>query len=100
MKITNKINMIETILIVILSGFIGFYLIKNVTHSLHAPLMSITNAISSIIILGATYGFFLSVKNHSSIGIIFSLIGLFLSAVNIGGGFKISQKMIEMFSKK
>lgn len=83
--------------ILILSGFIGYFAIWNVTPLLHSPLMSVTNAISGIIILGA-----LENLNFSSphITTILLLIAIFFASVNIFGGFHVSARMLKMFKNK
>jgi NAD(P) transhydrogenase subunit alpha len=77
----------------ILSCFIGYMVIWNVSPSLHTPLMSVTNAISSIIILGA-----LTQISNSSL-LIYSLAGIavFITCINIVGGFSVTQRMLQMF---
>ena len=87
--------------IFILSIFIGYYVVWSVTPSLHTPLMSVTNAISSVIIVGAIIA---SLANTD--GVIFSKSSLFgylaiiLAAINIFGGFLVTQRMLAMYKKK
>ena len=87
--------------IFILSIFIGYYVVWSVTPSLHTPLMSVTNAISSVIIVGAIIaglsGNTNSVFNSSSI---FGLLAISLAAINIFGGFLVTQRMLQMYKKK
>jgi len=87
--------------IFILSIFIGYYVVWSVTPSLHTPLMSVTNAISSVIIVGAIIaglsGDSSSVFNSSTI---FGLLAIFLAAINIFGGFLVTQRMLQMYKKK
>ena len=87
--------------IFILSIFIGYYVVWSVTPSLHTPLMSVTNAISSVIIVGAIIaalaGNSNSVFNTSSI---FGFIAIILAAINIFGGFLVTQRMLQMYKKK
>tara|TARA_Y100000741_G_scaffold358202_1_gene337064 strand:- start:464 stop:772 length:309 start_codon:yes stop_codon:yes gene_type:complete len=87
--------------IFILSIFIGYYVVWSVTPSLHTPLMSVTNAISSVIIVGAIIaglsGNTNSVFNSSSI---FGLLAISLAAINIFGGFLVTQRMLAMYKKK
>lgn len=94
----NTMQWLELSIILILSGFIGFHMIRNVTHALHAPLMSITNGISSIVIIGAIY-VFLNADDADLLVQILSLVAIFLASINIGGGFRISQRMLAMFRK-
>ena len=87
--------------IFILSIFIGYYVVWSVTPSLHTPLMSVTNAISSVIIVGAIIaalaGASKSVFNISSI---FGFVAIILAAINIFGGFLVTQRMLQMYKKK
>ena len=87
--------------IFILSIFIGYYVVWSVTPSLHTPLMSVTNAISSVIIVGAIIaglaGNYDSVFNTSSI---FVFLAISLAAINIFGGFLVTQRMLAMYKKK
>ncbi|MCP4187197.1 MAG: Re/Si-specific NAD(P)(+) transhydrogenase subunit alpha [Gammaproteobacteria bacterium] len=77
----------------VLSCFIGYMVIWNVSPSLHTPLMSVTNAISSIIVLGALT----QLSSDSSIIMILSIIAVFITSVNIIGGFSVTQRMLQMF---
>ena len=87
--------------IFILTIFVGYYVVWSVTPSLHTPLMSVTNAISSVIIVGAIIA---ALANKS--GEIFNLASSFgylaivLAAVNIFGGFLVTQRMLAMYKKK
>ena len=85
------------IIIFVLSAFIGYYIVWGITPSLHAPLMSVSNAISGIVILGA-----ISVLNYAPTpGICFiSFIAILTASINIFGGFAISQRMLDMFKPK
>ncbi len=87
--------------IFILSIFVGYYVVWSVTPSLHTPLMSVTNAISSVIIVGAIIaalaGSFGSIFETSNI---FGFLAIILAAVNIFGGFLVTQRMLQMYKKK
>ena len=87
--------------IFILSIFIGYFVIWSVTPSLHTPLMSVTNAISSVIIVGAIIaalsGSTEEIFNTSSV---FGFMAIILAAVNIFGGFLVTQRMLQMYKKK
>ena len=87
--------------IFILSIFIGYYVVWSVTPSLHTPLMSVTNAISSVIIVGAIIA---SLANESenifNSSTIFGFMAIVLAAVNIFGGFLVTQIMLQMYKKK
>ena len=87
--------------IFILSIFVGYYVVWSVTPSLHTPLMSVTNAISSVIIVGAIIAALAS--NSDKIFEISNLFGFFaiiLAAVNIFGGFLVTQRMLQMYKKR
>ena len=87
--------------IFILSIFIGYYVVWSVTPALHTPLMSVTNAISSVIIVGAIIAALATkseiIFNSSSI---FGYLAIILAAVNIFGGFLVTQRMLQMYKKK
>ena len=87
--------------IFILSVFIGYYVVWSVTPSLHTPLMSVTNAISSVIIVGAIIaalaGDNKEIFDEASI---FGFLAIILAAVNIFGGFLVTQRMLAMYKKK
>ena len=87
--------------IFILSIFIGYYVVWSVTPSLHTPLMSVTNAISSVIIVGAIIAALAgSSENIFEISNIFGFLAIVLAAVNIFGGFLVTQRMLSMYKKK
>ena len=87
--------------IFILSIFIGYYVVWSVTPSLHTPLMSVTNAISSVIIVGAIIAALAgSSENIFEISNIFGFLAIVLAAVNIFGGFLVTQRMLQMYKKK
>ena len=87
--------------IFILSIFIGYYVVWSVTPSLHTPLMSVTNAISSVIIVGAIIaGLSEDIESIFNTSNIFGLLAIFLAAINIFGGFLVTQRMLQMYKKK
>ena len=87
--------------IFILSIFIGYYVVWSVTPSLHTPLMSVTNAISSVIIVGAIIASLAnSSENVFNISSSFGFIAIILAAINIFGGFLVTQRMLQMYKKK
>ena len=87
--------------IFILSIFVGYYVVWSVTPSLHTPLMSVTNAISSVIIVGAIIAALAgSSENIFEISNIFGFLAIILAAVNIFGGFLVTQRMLQMYKKK
>ena len=87
--------------IFVLSIFIGYYVVWSVTPSLHTPLMSVTNAISSVIIVGAIIAS-LTDGNSSNFEVsnIFGFLAIVLAAINIFGGFLVTQRMLQMYKKK
>ena len=87
--------------IFILSIFIGYYVVWSVTPSLHTPLMSVTNAISSVIIVGAIIaGLAGSSDSAFTTSNILGFLATSLAAVNIFGGFLVTQRMLQMYKKK
>ena len=101
--------MVETITIFVLAIFVGYYVVWGVTPALHTPLMAVTNALSSIIVVGAmiqTVGLpmlgmdgnvaFQSINVVSVLG----AIAVFLASINIFGGFAVTSRMLEMFKPK
>jgi NAD(P) transhydrogenase subunit alpha len=101
--------MVETITIFVLAIFVGYYVVWGVTPALHTPLMAVTNALSSIIVVGAmiqTVGLpmlgmdgnvaFQSINVVSVLG----AVAVFLASINIFGGFAVTSRMLEMFKPK
>ena len=88
--------------IFVLSIFIGYYVVWSVTPALHTPLMAVTNAISSVIIVGGLFALVLSSEltllGNLSQG--FGFLAVLLAAVNIFGGFLVTQRMLAMYKKK
>jgi len=88
--------------IFVLSIFIGYYVVWSVTPALHTPLMAVTNAISSVIIVGGLFALVLS-SDISLLGNLsrgFGFLAVLLAAVNIFGGFLVTQRMLAMYKKK
>ena len=83
--------------IFVLAIFVGYYVVWSVTPALHTPLMSVTNAISSVIIVGALIA---AGPGGLELSKIFGLIAIGLAAVNIFGGFSVTQRMLGMYKKK
>jgi NAD(P) transhydrogenase subunit alpha len=81
----------------VLAIFVGYHVVWNVTPALHTPLMSVTNAISSVIIVGAILA---SGSGKSGAGTLLGTIAVALAAVNTFGGFLVSQRMLDMFKRK
>ena len=87
--------------IFILSIFVGYYVVWSVTPSLHTPLMSVTNAISSVIIVGAIIAALANLSGEIfTISSLFGYLAITLAAVNIFGGFLVTQRMLAMYKKK
>ena len=87
--------------IFILSIFVGYFVVWSVTPSLHTPLMSVTNAISSVIIVGAIIAAFSSVEGTNiTFSNILGFVAVILAAINIFGGFLVTQRMLQMYKKK
>jgi H+-translocating NAD(P) transhydrogenase subunit alpha len=83
--------------IFLMACFVGYYVVWNVTPALHSPLMAVTNAISSVIIVGAMLATGLGTSWWS---IAFGFIAVTLASVNIFGGFVVTQRMLSMFRRK
>ena len=88
-------SFMQHFIVFVLSVFIGFQVIWNVAHSLHTPLMAVTNAISSIIILGAL----MQIGSGSALVIILAALSVFMAGINIFGGFLVTRRMLAMFQK-
>ena len=88
-------SFMQHFIVFVLSVFIGFQVIWNVAHSLHTPLMAVTNAISSIIILGAL----IQIGSSSFLITLLAALGIFMAAINIFGGFLVTRRMLAMFQK-
>ena len=83
--------------IFLMACFVGYYVVWNVTPALHSPLMAVTNAISSVIIVGAMLATGLGTSGWS---VAFGFIAVTLASVNIFGGFVVTQRMLSMFRRK
>ena len=83
--------------IFVLAIFVGYYVVWSVTPALHTPLMSVTNSISSVIVVGALIA---AGPTGFELSKIFGLIAIALAAVNIFGGFLVTQRMLAMYKKK
>jgi len=81
----------------VLAIFVGYHVVWNVTPALHTPLMSVTNAISSIVIVGAILA---AGPTEMSPATVLGLVAVGLAAVNIFGGFMVTQRMLAMFKKR
>jgi len=88
---------IVNLTIFVLAVFVGYHVVWNVTPALHTPLMSVTNAISSVVVVGAILA---AGSDTEGFGPIIGAIAVALVAVNTFGGFMVTQRMLEMFKKK
>ena len=84
------------LIIFVLAIFVGYYVVWSVTPALHTPLMAVTNAISSVIIVGAL----VATGSGSTVALVFGFIAVVLAAVNIFGGFAVTHRMLAMFKKR
>jgi len=83
--------------IFLMACFVGYYVVWNVTPALHSPLMSVTNAISSVIVVGAMLATGLGTNGWA---MAFGFVAVTLASVNIFGGFLVTQRMLGMFQKR
>ena len=87
--------------IFVLAIFVGYYVVWSVTPALHTPLMSVTNAISSVIVVGALLAVGVPLAVDSNwVSKLFGFIALVLASVNIFGGFLVTQRMLAMYKRK
>lgn len=87
--------------IFVLAVFVGYFVVWNVTPALHTPLMSVTNAISSVIVVGALLAVGVkTVSSGSTAAMIFGFFALIFASVNIFGGFLVTARMLAMYKKK
>ena len=92
---------IQNITIFVLAIFVGYHVVWNVTPALHTPLMSVTNAISAVIIVGAIVA--MGTESTGVSGVISKIVSFFaliFASINIFGGFLVTQRMLEMYKKK
>lgn len=85
------------LIIFVLAVYVGYHVVWNVTPALHTPLMSVTNAISAIIIVGAMLA---AALTETVLGKTMGVLAVALAAVNVFGGFLVTRRMLEMFKKK
>ena len=107
--LTNQVNMVLNaapadsnefmflLTVFILACFVGYYIIWKVTPALHSPLMSVTNAVSSVIIVGALIA---TGPAEFSASKVLGFLAVFLASVNIFGGFAVTERMLSLFKKK
>ena len=90
----------QNITIFVLAIFVGYHVVWTVTPALHTPLMSVTNAISGIVIVGAMLQTVTIDNETLNLTSILGAIAIFLTSINIFGGFLVTRRMLEMFKKK
>ena len=88
---------VTNLTVFVLAVFVGYHVVWNVTPALHTPLMSVTNAISSVIVVGAILS---AGAGHIDRGTVLGAIAVALVAINTFGGFLVTERMLEMFKKK
>jgi NAD(P) transhydrogenase subunit alpha len=89
--------------IFVLAEFVGYFVVWSVTPALHTPLMSVTNAISSVIVVGALLAVGVAMVADSSGTLLsrgFGFVALIFASINIFGGFLVTQRMLAMYKKK
>ncbi len=96
---TDLITM-QNLTIFVLAIFVGYHVVWNVTPALHTPLMSVTNAISGIVIVGAMLQTVDINSQTLNLTSILGAVAVFLTSINIFGGFLVTRRMLEMFKKK
>ncbi|MBR4127117.1 MAG: NAD(P) transhydrogenase subunit alpha [Alphaproteobacteria bacterium] len=94
---TNDNEFMFLLTVFILACFVGYYIIWKVTPALHSPLMSVTNAVSSVIIVGALIA---AGPADFSVSKTLGFLAVFLASVNIFGGFAVTERMLALFKKK
>lgn len=82
-------------IVFVLACVIGYHVVWNVSHSLHTPLMSVTNAISGIIVVGAL----LQIGQGNGFVSLLSFVAILIAGINIFGGFAVTRRMLNMFKK-
>lgn len=92
---------IYRLMVFVIAIFVGYYVVWSVTPALHTPLMAVTNAISSVIVVGALLSVGVqAIGTGSGVARFFGFIALVLASVNIFGGFLVTQRMLAMYKKK
>jgi H+-translocating NAD(P) transhydrogenase subunit alpha len=88
---------VTNLTVFVLAIFVGYHVVWGVTPALHTPLMSVTNAISSVIIVGAIIA---AAAGTGGLGVVIGALAVALAAINTFGGFLVTERMLEMFKKK
>jgi len=93
--------LVWNLIVFVLAIYVGYHVVWNVTPALHTPLMSVTNAISSVIVVGALLAVGAHLVGDASVASkIFGFLALVLASVNIFGGFLVTQRMLGMYKKR
>ena len=90
--------LLTNLTILVLAGFVGFYVISKVPNTLHTPLMSATNAIHGIVILGGLL--LLGLSGHGTFNKVLLVIAVTFGTINVVGGFLVTDRMLDMFKSK
>ena len=97
LEAADRTPIITLLAIVVLAGFVGFFVISKVPNTLHTPLMSATNAIHGIVILGGLVAIF-GAENALTKALL--VVAIIFGTINVVGGFLVTDRMLEMFKKK
>jgi NAD(P) transhydrogenase subunit alpha len=93
----NELNLFSMLFALMLAGFVGFQVIQNVSRLLHTPLMSLTNAISAIAVVGSII---IAGEEKTGFSTVLGAIAVFASVTNIVSGFMITDRMLKMFKER
>jgi NAD(P) transhydrogenase subunit alpha len=89
------------LMVFVIAVFVGYYVVWSVTPALHTPLMSVTNAISSVIVVGALLAVGVALTEADSVfAKLFGFLALIMASINIFGGFLVTNRMLAMYKKK
>lgn len=92
---------IYRLMVFVIAIFVGYYVVWGVTPALHTPLMALTNAISSVIVVGALLSVGVALMGYGSwLAKFFGFLALVMASINIFGGFLVTQRMLAMYKKK
>lgn len=92
---------IYRLMVFVIAIFVGYYVVWGVTPALHTPLMALTNAISSVIVVGALLSVGVALMGYGSwLAKLFGFLALVMASINIFGGFLVTQRMLAMYKKK
>jgi NAD(P) transhydrogenase subunit alpha len=94
----DYVNLLQQLTILVLAAFVGFEVISKVPQTLHTPLMSATNAIHGIVVVGALL--VAGAAAQGTVQIVLGTLAVFFGSLNVVGGFVVTDRMLEMFKKK